>query len=129
VLIALAVIVAPASAHHSMAFVDQTKLIALEGTVTKMEWRNPHVWIYLDVPDDKGKLVNWAVEGPSSTTLLDSGISPKILKVGQHVIVRAHPPKNPADRRGTWEGLVVNGKDYFVRGAAISREGYRGDLK
>jgi hypothetical protein len=125
----VAVLVSPVSAHHSMAFVDQTRLISLEGVVTMLQWRNPHMWVFLDVPDGKGKVVNWAIEGPSSTTLLDSGISPKILKLGQHVIVKAHPPKDPSTHRGTWEGLVVDGKNYFVRGAAISRDGYKGELK
>ena len=125
----LAVIAAPASAHHSKQFVDTNKLIALDGVVTKVEWRNPHMWVYVDVPDKNGKMVNWGIEGPSSTTLLDSGISRDLLKIGQKVTIKANPPRDPNDHRGSWEGLVVNGKNYFVRGAAISRDGYKGELK
>lgn len=123
---AFVAMVAPMSAHHSKQFVDTTKLIALDGVVTKIEWRNPHTWVYLDVPDANGKMVNWAIEGPSSTTMLDSGISPKVVKVGQRVTIRANPPRDPNDHRGSWEGLIVNGKNYFVRGAAINRDGYTG---
>ena len=125
----VAAMAVPASAHHSKQFVDTTKLISLEGVITKVEWRNPHMWVYVDVPDEKGKMVNWGIEGPSSTTLVDSGISPQLLKVGRRVTIKANPPRNPNDHRGSWEGLVVDGKDYFVRGAAISRDGYRGELK
>ena len=125
----VAAIAAPASAHHSKRFVDTTKLISLEGVVTKVEWRNPHMWVYIDVPDEKGKMVNWGIEGPSSTTLVDSGISPQLLKVGRRVTIRANPPRDPLDHRGSWEGLVVDGKNYFVRGASINRDGYRGELK
>lgn len=124
-----AAIAVPASAHHSKQFVDTTKLISLEGVVTKVEWRNPHMWVYLDVPDENGKMVNWGIEGPSSNTLVDSGISPQLLKVGRRVTIKANPPRNPNDHRGSWEGLVVDGKNYFVRGAAITRDGYRGELK
>jgi hypothetical protein len=120
---------APVSAHHSKQFVDTNKLISLDGVVTKVEWKNPHMWVYIDVPDENGKVVNWAIEGPSSTTLLDSGISPQLLKVGRKVTIKANPPRDPNDHRGSWEGLVVDGKNYFARGAAISRDGYRGDLK
>ena len=119
----------PTSAHHSKQFVDTTKLISLEGVITKVEWRNPHMWIYIDVPDERGKVINWGIEGPSSTTLVDSGISPQLLKVGRKITIKANPPRNPKDYRGSWEGLVVDGKNYFVRGAAISRDGYRGELK
>ena len=126
---AVAATAMPVSAHHSKQFVDTSKLISLEGVVTKVEWRNPHMWVYVDVPDEKGKMVNWGIEGPSSTTLVDSGISPQLLKVGRRVTIKANPPRNPLDHRGSWEGLVVDGKNYFVRGAAISREGYKGELK
>jgi hypothetical protein len=118
----LAMMVAPALAHHARAFVDTTKLISLEGVVTKLDWRNPHMWVYLDVPDQNGKMVNWAIEGPSSTSLLDFGLSPVVLKVGQKVIIRANPPRDPKDHRASLEQVIVNGKTYLTRWGNITRD-------
>ena len=60
----LAAVVAPVSAHHSFAAeFDGKKVVRLVGALTKVDWSNPHTYFYLDVKDDKGKVVNWACEG------------------------------------------------------------------
>jgi hypothetical protein len=70
-------------AHHSNAAqFDSTKRITLKGAVTKIEWTNPHAYIYVDVKDASGKTVNWSLEGFPPNTLLRTGWSQKDLKQG-----------------------------------------------
>ena len=70
-------------AHHSNAAqFDSTKRVTLKGEVTKIEWTNPHAYIYVNVKDDAGKTVNWSLEGFPPNTLLRTGWSQKDLKQG-----------------------------------------------
>lgn len=79
---------APARAHHSFAAqYDSTKQVTLEGTITKVEWMNPHAYFYLDVVDDQGKVVNWAVEGGAPNVLYREGWKPTTLKQGDKVAI------------------------------------------
>src|SRR4051812_32407242 len=79
---------ATASAHHSFAAeFDADKPVKVVGTVTKVEWTNPHVWIYVDVPDASGKVVNWAWELGSPNGLTRVGWTRHTVMVGQHITV------------------------------------------
>src|SRR5687768_7178526 len=76
------------AAHHSFAAqYDRSKPILLKGTVTKMEWMNPHIYFYVDVKDTAGKTVNWAVEGGNPSGLYRRGWKKDTLKVGDEVTV------------------------------------------
>jgi hypothetical protein len=79
----------PAVAHHAFAAeFDATKPFKLTGTVTKIEWTNPHVWFYIDVTDDKTKQVdNWAMEMNSPNNLIRLGWSRKSMSIGDTVVV------------------------------------------
>ena len=86
-LIALLAAAAPIFAHHSFAAeFDSNQKVKLTGSVTKVEWQNPHVYFYIDVKDDKsGKVVNWACEMGSPNGLTGQGWTRNTLKVGMVV--------------------------------------------
>ena len=78
----------PVAAHHSFAAeFDANKTITLTGTVTKLEWMNPHIWVYLDVKDDKGDVQPWQCEGGPPNTLTRNGWTQNSLKVGEQVTI------------------------------------------
>ena len=76
------------SAHHSFAAeFDSTKVVTLTGSVTKVEWQNPHTFFYLDVKDDSGSVTNWALELGSPNGLMRDGWTRNTLKIGDVVTV------------------------------------------
>ena len=90
VLVALALtgLADPSLAHHAFsADFDVNKPVKLAGPVTRVEWQNPHVWFYVDVKDEAGKVTNWAFETASTTGLARSGWTRGSLKVGDAVSV------------------------------------------
>jgi hypothetical protein len=89
-----AVVVAMAGsalAHHSAGAIDRTKSLTLNGTVKEFRWANPHSWIDLDVPNDKGSVETWSVEMTSPTFLVRAGWKSTTLKKGDKVSVTVRP--------------------------------------
>src|SRR5580692_248893 len=83
----------PAVAHHGAQGYDLTKRISLKGTVSDFVWANPHCQIYLDVKDDKGKVVSWAVELNNPGNLIRLGWTHTALKEGDEVTLTFSPGK------------------------------------
>ena len=82
---------APVSAHHSFAAqYDSNRPITLNGSVTKLEWMNPHIYFYMDVKDPAGAIVKWSVEGGAPNTLYRAGWRRDSLKVGDVVTVEGY---------------------------------------
>jgi len=101
--VGMAAFVAPVSAHHSFAAeFDGSKAIRLVGKLTKVDWSNPHTYFYLDVKDDRGKVVNWACEGGGPGALSRRGLAKGDLKLGDTIVVdgyRAKDGSNLVDAR------------------------------
>jgi hypothetical protein len=83
-----------ARAHHSFAPFDLTMEKTITGTVSRFEWTNPHSWIWVDVPNDKGGVDAWAVEGMSPNYLARRGWSKSTLKPGEKITISVRPLKN-----------------------------------
>jgi hypothetical protein len=95
---------APALAHHSQAAFDASREITIEGTVSRLDWKNPHIYLIVETVDEKGGKRLQQIEGLAVTQALVDGLDRKALKPGTHVLVRINP-----NRHG--EGRTVRGLD------------------
>jgi hypothetical protein len=108
----------PVFAHHSFAAEYESKEISLTGTITKVEWTNPHIYFYIDVKDAGGNVVNYAVEGYPPNTLKRTGFTREDLKVGDTVTITAYRAKDSANRVAGREITFPNGGKKFAGPAA-----------
>ena len=105
--------VAPALAHHSFAAqYDREKPITLSGTVTKVEWMNPHVYFYMDVKQAE-RVVNWAIEGGAPNSLYRNGWRRDSLKVGDQVTVEGWLAKDGSSLANMRTATLSDGKRVF----------------
>ena len=117
-LLALGVVVAvvrPVPAHHSFAAeFDATKSVTLKGVVTKIEWANPHIWVYLDVTGERGAVQPWQCEGGPPNTLVRNGWSRDSLKPGQQVTIEGWLAKDGSKTCNAKEVTLADGRKVFA---------------
>jgi hypothetical protein len=94
----LAAAAVPAFAHHSLfAVFDEGQTVTLKGMVSKVEWVNPHVYLYLDVADTAGKVTTWSVETFPPSTLRRAGLTREKLGLGQNITLLGYKARNGND--------------------------------
>ena len=104
----------PILAHHSFAAeFDRTKQIKVTGTVTKIEWRNPHIWIYVDVKDETGKVTNWGFQGGPPSYLTRVGWTRNHLKIGQVVTMQGYRAADGSNHASGGRVTLPDGRTLF----------------
>jgi len=98
---------APLYAHHSFtATYDEGKEIKIEGTLVQFMFRNPHAFVHVMAPDDKGEMQRWGVEWGGAGALAGQGVTRDSLKPGDKVVIRGNPGRNPDDHRLRMRSLL-----------------------
>ena len=106
---------APVVAHHSFAAEFDAKApVTLHGTVTQMDWVNPHSWIHLEVKDADGKVTTWMIEGGTPNTLLRRGFTKNSLKAGTELTVEGYRAKDGTNRANGRDLVLPDGKRLFL---------------
>jgi hypothetical protein len=104
-----------ASAHHSFAAeFDANAPVTLRGTITKMEWINPHSWIHIDVKNPDGTVTEWMVEGGTPNTLFRRGFTRDAVKAGMEITVEGYRAKNGANRANGRDLILKDGRRLFM---------------
>ena len=110
---------APAWAHHAFsAEFDADKKVKFTGTVTKMEWINPHAWIHIDVKGDDGQVTAWMVEAAAPNALLRRGWTKQSLLAGTEIHVEGYQAKDGTNRANGSIITLADGKKLFVGSSA-----------
>ena len=109
---------APAFAHHAFAAeYDKDKPVKVKGVVTKVEWTNPHIWFFVDVKDENGKVANWGFSGGPPGMLQRRGITKAVLKPGDVVVVEGFQAKDASNNASGNSVTFENGKKVFAGSA------------
>jgi len=108
----------PLLAHHSFtAEFDDQQPVKLTGTVTKVEWQNPHIWFYVDVKGDDGKVTNWGFSGGAPGQLFRRGITKASIQVGMQVNVEGFRSKDGSHNANGARVTFPDGRQVFTAGS------------
>jgi hypothetical protein len=122
VLLAAVVLSSPAlSAHHGRgASFDMNKQVTLKGTVSRVDWRNPHVVIHMDVKDAGGPVVTWAFENAGVSQMAQAGYNRNTLKVGQEITAVVNPAANGSPVAIVVKVILADGSEIMSREAGTN---------
>ncbi|HUJ49638.1 MAG TPA: DUF6152 family protein [Bryobacteraceae bacterium] len=113
--IAVLLAAVPAPAHHAFsAEFDAKKSVRVSGTVTKLEWTNPHAWLYVDVKDESGKTTNWGFEMGSPNTLIRQGWRRSALKEGDQITIEGYAAKDGSNLANARSVTLPDGRKVFA---------------
>jgi len=106
---------APLFAHHAFsAEFDATRPIKFQGTVTKVEWINPHTWVHVAVKGANGTSEEWMIEGGTPNTLFRRGITKDSLKAGAEIVVDGYQAKDGSQRANGRNLTLPDGRTLFL---------------
>jgi hypothetical protein len=105
----------PVLAHHSEAAeYDSSKPVKVTGTIKKVEWQNPHVWFYVDVKDEAGKVTTWGFSGAPPGALMRRGITRDVLKIGAVVNVEGSRARDGSNNASGRNVRFADGRNVFT---------------
>lgn len=111
----------PLLAHHGRGGTyDMKRQVSLKGTVAEVLWRNPHIVIFIEAPDESGKPVRWAIEHSNITTLAMQGYGRNTLKAGQDVTAVIYPGTDGTPRGLLAKIVFADGREIFQRNAGVN---------
>jgi hypothetical protein len=111
----LAALAPPLLAHHSFAAeYDANVPVKVTGTVTRVDWQNPHIWFFVDVKDDEGKVTSWGFSGGPPGVLQRRGISRNALKAGDVVVVEGFRARDGSNNGSGGRVTFPDGRSVFT---------------